>query len=556
VLLLFLGVAAIALVASSSSASAKKSQTYVLDEHLPKELREQVLAALTTENDPARLESFARWLEQNRFPLAAKELFAKAWTLRGGTRPAPPQQQLGWDLDANLPEALRNQIVLLLQGSPDYGGNDPRTLELFANGIASQYPKAAHALRVRAWILRGRQGPMPLPDYPGPLPIPPSPPAPPAPVPHVPPPAPPAPVPPSSPLPQPPIPNVPQPLPPAPFPVPPAQPQRPTTPGPWYRMQSTDMLVPGKRYRFAVEVPAGLSPSVMLQRHELGDAQLFGAALPDNWPADDDLRALPADRVARGEATWNGPQAPIAMLPGNVRVWCNYAVAPPAPPTPPAPVPVPPAPVPPAPLPPAGPQFDVGMPPEVAVSVQNALTNETDPAKLQGFASEMQRRGFPIAAGLLMAKANAILLGRGQPPAPPSPPLPPIPNPGPHVPPAPPSPGPLPPAPAPAPTFPIGDAATRTGRNAGRPLGYAFIRIRANVDRVVPHEVAELGGGNAADHPLLKTINPHALKNGDWAMQAGHCINVPWEWAPNLARKFLIQQDAGAGPRPELAKKK
>jgi nucleoid-associated protein YgaU len=69
--------------------------------------------------------------------------------------------------------------------------------------------------------------------------------------------------------------------------------------------------------------------------------------------------------------------------------------------------------------------LDPGMPAEMQKAVVGALTTETDPAKLQGFASAIQAQ-YPVAAGLLMAKAQALLLVHPiTPPAPqPTPPRP------------------------------------------------------------------------------------------------------------------------------------
>jgi hypothetical protein len=74
------------------------------------------------------------------------------------------------------------------------------------------------------------------------------------------------------------------------------------------------------------------------------------------------------------------------------------------------------------------------MPAEMQKAVVGALTTESDPAKLQGFASAIQGQ-YPVAAGLLMAKAQALLLVHPvTPPAPqPTPvkPTPPSPTPDP-----------------------------------------------------------------------------------------------------------------------------
>src|SRR5579872_5514690 len=87
------------------------------------------------------------------------------------------------------------------------------------------------------------------------------------------------------------------------------------------------------------------------------------------------------------------------------------------------PVVVPPAPtLPPSPPPPGALSgLDANMDAQTRQAVIAALTSETDPAKLQGFAATIQMQ-YPIAAGLLWAKAAAIvaqqtpLVGPGAPP--------------------------------------------------------------------------------------------------------------------------------------------
>jgi hypothetical protein len=75
--------------------------------------------------------------------------------------------------------------------------------------------------------------------------------------------------------------------------------------------------------------------------------------------------------------------------------------------------------------------LDPGMPPQMQAAVLGALTTETDPVKLQAFAQAIQGT-YPIAAGLLMAKANALRLQPGPAPSPtPTPVVPPAPGPSP-----------------------------------------------------------------------------------------------------------------------------
>jgi hypothetical protein len=112
-----------------------------------------------------------------------------------------------------------------------------------------------------------------------------------------------------------------------------------------------------------------------------------------------------------------GPMPPPGVLPQ------------PSPAPQPVPVPIP-TPIQPAPSPSPF-SLDPGMPPQMQAAVLGALTTETDPVKLQAFAQAIQGT-YPIAAGLLMAKANALRLQPGPAPAPtPTPILPPAPGPSP-----------------------------------------------------------------------------------------------------------------------------
>ena len=78
------------IAATSSSASAKpKEQTFTLDANMPDGLRNQVLAALTQENDPATLEQFAQSIEK-QYPLSSHALRIKEAQLLGRPYPAPP----------------------------------------------------------------------------------------------------------------------------------------------------------------------------------------------------------------------------------------------------------------------------------------------------------------------------------------------------------------------------------------------------------------------------------------------------------------------------------
>jgi hypothetical protein len=296
--LILLGGATIALAASSAKKKRAANgaeptgpaKTYTLDGSLPAPLRDQVLAALASSTDPAKLESFAATIAPS-YPLSAAALRAKAAALRAlqgipsvpatpttPVSPPPPVQppvqpaQLpaqplaDWQAQImSLPEPTRTQVLQAMMGM-----NDPNALEAFAKQLEAQYPVAAWALRVREAALRGQA-----------------------------------------------------------FPAMPATPSTPATP----------------------TVAPPITP-----------------ATPTVQPAS------PASPPA--------PQIPV---------------------TPAAPA-IPTTPI----VPSLGP-LDPGMPIEMQKAVAGALTTEMDPAKLEGFASAIQAQ-YPIAAGLLMAKAQALRL--------------------------------------------------------------------------------------------------------------------------------------------------
>jgi nucleoid-associated protein YgaU len=157
--LFLIGAATLAIVATTSHAKTsphappppRPPSPYPLDPQLDPRLRAQVDAALAREIDPARLEAFATSLSAY-YPYAAWYLRKKAEGLRKMGYGAPAMPALpaprGDGLDANLPDSLRfNVIELLTQGS------DPTTIEAFAGQLAN-YPLASAALRLRAAFLR------------------------------------------------------------------------------------------------------------------------------------------------------------------------------------------------------------------------------------------------------------------------------------------------------------------------------------------------------------------------------------------------------------------
>jgi len=182
--------------------------------------------------------------------------------------------------------------------------------------------------------------------------------------------------------------------------------------------------------------------------------------------------------------------------------------------------------------------LDPTMPPAMQSAVLGALTTEQDPAKLQAFAQEIQGT-YPIAAGLLMAKANALRLQPSPLPQP-SPQPQPGPQPTPVVPPGPgPSPMPIPGG------LPIGHDTTRTGRNAGRPSGYPFIHLHG--ESTYPAKIAKQATGSEANYPQMTTINPQFAPDGvHWKnIQTGDALNIPWAWVPKLSGLYTLQVDPG-----------
>ncbi|MFI5296734.1 MAG: hypothetical protein ACHREM_01440 [Polyangiales bacterium] len=176
--------------------------------------------------------------------------------------------------------------------------------------------------------------------------------------------------------------------------------------------------------------------------------------------------------------------------------------------------------------------LDPGMPIEVQKAVLGALTSETDPAKLEGFGGAIAAQ-YPVAAGLLVGKAQ-MLRARAATPAPA-----------------------LPPAPtAAAPRVPLtmspymmGDDRTRVGRNGGRPSGWPFILLRPS-DATYPAKIAKEATGFEGNYGEMTSLNPHLAPGGKWiTLVAGDALNVPWEWAPTLARIYQVQTDPGVTPQ-------
>ena len=315
--LLLLGGATVALAAASSkkkqdAAPPGTVRTYTLDTSLPNGVRDQVLAALATEQDPTKLEAFAAAIAPT-FPLSASALRQKAAMLRAGTLPKNPV-----DLLTEVPDPMRTQVMqqLMLQ-------NDPNALEAYATQLAAQYPAAAAALRMKEAVLRG-QAPEVAPPTPGAAPMPPAV-APPA---------------------------------PSTSPVPPS-------------IDAPD-IAPSS----ISPAPAPATPEIVIPPIPLPSI-IAAPSAPASAPS------VPASPVI---PTPVAPSSPATFLPG----------------------------------------LDANMPPEMQKAVAGALTTESDPAKLEGFASAIQAQ-YPIASGLLKAKAEALrLMPAIATPSPPPPVPPPI----------------------------------------------------------------------------------------------------------------------------------
>lgn len=59
-------------------------------------------------------------------------------------------------IEGNMPLALRNEVLRAMQFE-----SNPRTLVEFAESLSKSYPWAAYEIRTKAWVLGGRQGPVP-----------------------------------------------------------------------------------------------------------------------------------------------------------------------------------------------------------------------------------------------------------------------------------------------------------------------------------------------------------------------------------------------------------
>jgi len=83
-----------------------------------------------------------------------------AYMMRRRTGPTAGTGGVGPHLDPDLPVALAQEIRRALRFE-----QNPKSLSEFAESLAMTYPHAAYEVRVKAWIMAGRQGPVPDPPY-------------------------------------------------------------------------------------------------------------------------------------------------------------------------------------------------------------------------------------------------------------------------------------------------------------------------------------------------------------------------------------------------------
>jgi len=402
VLLLLVGVATLAFVASNSYAKKPGARTpYQLDSTLDRARRAQVEAALAHENNPGLLEAFAGALA-NAFPNAAWYLRTKAAALRHmgyGASPALPQSATqsypgvtgypgygspaypGYGgspgayspgpstsdggssqavpvgaqsgarsdgLDANLPDDVRFNVVELLTNA-----TDPAMVDAFAAKLGV-YPMAQAVLRLRAAFLRSQAPQTSIPVS---------------------------------------VPN-------APPPAASAAPSLPPIPG----------LDPGMSADLALQIA-----QVLMTENDPAKLRALGNSLLPQFPTAAAMLLGKANAIAPPIAGPVPPPVPVVAPPPPA-----VPPSPSIPDAPPAPVLVLPSPVPVLAPPPAiAGLFDAGMSPEDQSRVLSALTSETDPTKLRQLADSIASK-YPKAALLLTNKAEALsaLLFTSQSPAP------------------------------------------------------------------------------------------------------------------------------------------
>ncbi len=402
-----------------------------------------------------------------------------------------------YTLDAELPAPLRDQVLAALASE-----KSPDKLEAFASAIAPSYPLTASALRTKASVLR----------YANPASV---------------------------------VPNTDDPLAAIPEPA---------------HSQIADQLArqtdPSALETYATQL-APIYPAAAtllrvraMQVRALTASAAAAATTSPALPAPPPIVAPPTAPTPPPTPAAPLPTPPPIAAPIPIATAPTTTTAPLPTPPPIAPTPSAPAPsattspgLPTTPTPPIAPTtildgLDPGMPIEVRKAVLGAITAETDPSKLEGFASAIQAQ-YPIAAGLLIGKAQTLRGASASASASPTPTA---------------APPPTPPTPAPASTaltrspYKMGDDLTRVGRNGGRPSGFPFIVLRPT-DATYPAKIAKEATGFEGNYGEMTSLNPHLAPDGKWMnLVAGDALNIPWEWAPKLTGRYDVRTDPGVTP--------
>ena len=91
------------------------------------------------------------------FVLFALGLGAYMMRRRG---PSTSTGALGPRLDPHFPTALAQEVQRAMRFE-----ENPKSLSEFAESLSRTYPHAAYEIRVKAWVMGGRQGPVPQPPW-------------------------------------------------------------------------------------------------------------------------------------------------------------------------------------------------------------------------------------------------------------------------------------------------------------------------------------------------------------------------------------------------------
>lgn len=83
-----------------------------------------------------------------------------AYIMRRRNGPSHAAGALGPHIENDLPVALEQEIKRALRFE-----ENPKTLSEFAESLSRTYPHAAYEIRVKAWVMGGRNGPVPQPPW-------------------------------------------------------------------------------------------------------------------------------------------------------------------------------------------------------------------------------------------------------------------------------------------------------------------------------------------------------------------------------------------------------